>query len=168
MHPDLNTANGDKISFNLRELIFTDICRLPLSVRQFFCFVCFSTEQVESRSGSMTVTYESSYHNLNNRILSAGVVPQIPAATETSGPTTSCSSTARMARKGLLLFSTPKKLSNASKIPPIVGFLIWSPQIANPQILWLIPQSQNLKFLRYASPQIANPQSVTFAEGPQI
>jgi hypothetical protein len=32
------------------------------------------------------------------------------------------------------------------------------PQIANPQILGLIPQSQIRKFLRCASPQIANPQ----------
>jgi hypothetical protein len=31
-------------------------------------------------------------------------------------------------------------------------------QIANPQILGFIPQSQILKFLRRASPQFANPQ----------
>jgi hypothetical protein len=33
-----------------------------------------------------------------------------------------------------------------------------SPQIANPQISGLIPQSQIRTFLRFASPQIANPQ----------
>ncbi len=41
-----------------------------------------------------------------------------------------------------------------------------SPQIANPQILGLIPQSQNRS--KYMGPQIANPQMATFAEGPQI
>jgi hypothetical protein len=34
----------------------------------------------------------------------------------------------------------------------------WKSQIANPQILVLIPLSQIRNFLRYASPQIANPQ----------
>jgi hypothetical protein len=43
-----------------------------------------------------------------------------------------------------------------------------SPQIANPQILGLIPQLKIRKFLKCASPQIANPQTATFAEGPQI
>ncbi len=33
-----------------------------------------------------------------------------------------------------------------------------SPQMANPQILGLTPQSQVPKFLKYASLQIANPQ----------
>jgi hypothetical protein len=33
-----------------------------------------------------------------------------------------------------------------------------NPQIANPQILGLFPQSQIREFLRCASPQIANPQ----------
>jgi hypothetical protein len=41
-------------------------------------------------------------------------------------------------------------------------------QIADPQILGLIPQSQIRKFLKFASPQIANPQIATLAEGPQI
>ncbi len=36
--------------------------------------------------------------------------------------------------------------------------LFKGPQIANPQILGLIPQLQINKFLRCASPQIANPQ----------
>jgi hypothetical protein len=36
--------------------------------------------------------------------------------------------------------------------------LFVSPQIANPQIIRLIPQWQILKFLRCASPQSANPQ----------
>jgi len=40
-----------------------------------------------------------------------------------------------------------------------------SPQLAYPQILGLIPQSQIRKFLRCASPQIAKPQicNVQFA-----
>jgi hypothetical protein len=40
--------------------------------------------------------------------------------------------------------------------PSKVGNFFISPQIANPQILLLIPQSQILKFLRCASPQICN------------
>ncbi len=36
--------------------------------------------------------------------------------------------------------------------------LFFSPQIANPQILGLNPQSKIRKFLRYASPQFSNPQ----------
>ncbi len=39
-----------------------------------------------------------------------------------------------------------------------------SPQIANPQILGLIPQLKIRKFLKCASPQIANPQIATFAK----
>jgi hypothetical protein len=34
-----------------------------------------------------------------------------------------------------------------------------SPQIANPQFLWLSPLLQILKFLRCANPHIANPQN---------
>jgi hypothetical protein len=41
-----------------------------------------------------------------------------------------------------------------------------SPQIANPQILGFIPQLQNCKFLRCASPQIGNPP--IFIMNPQI
>jgi hypothetical protein len=37
-------------------------------------------------------------------------------------------------------------------------FYFVSPKIANPQILGIIPQSQNRKFLRCARPQIANPK----------
>jgi hypothetical protein len=37
--------------------------------------------------------------------------------------------------------------------------LLFIPQIANPQILELIPQSQICQFLRCASPQITNTQS---------
>jgi hypothetical protein len=44
--------------------------------------------------------------------------------------------------------------------------LLKIPQIANPQIHWLIMQSQIFKFLRCASLQIANPQIFTI--NPQI
>ncbi len=41
-------------------------------------------------------------------------------------------------------------------------------QIANPQILGLIPESQNHKFLRYVSPQISNPQILRLIPQSQI
>ncbi len=42
--------------------------------------------------------------------------------------------------------------------------IFFSPQIANPQILGLIPQLKIRKFLKCESPQIANPQIATVAK----
>jgi hypothetical protein len=52
--------------------------------------------------------------------------------------------------KPTLLFSVIDKGGHAN--------YFFTPQIANPRILGLIPQSKIRKFLRCASPQIANPQ----------
>ncbi len=60
---------------------------------------------------------------------------------------------------------TYKTLSQAKRWARI-SFV--SPQIANLQILGLIPQSQIRKFMRCASPQITNPQIVCLVYSPQI
>jgi S-adenosylmethionine synthetase len=54
-----------KKRFKIRDVVFTDICRLPLSmfISKFFAtygkISDFSTKQVEFRSGSVTKTFES-------------------------------------------------------------------------------------------------------------
>jgi hypothetical protein len=60
---------------------------------------------------------------------------------------------------------SPAKVHCTINIVGKANFL-QSPQISNPQILWLIALSQIRKFLRYASQQIANPQ--IFIINPQI